>query len=314
MRALRGFTVLLLLAGTATVAAAQDAVHRRMAVTVDDLPQNSRVRDAAHRVDVNARLVRTIVDDHIPAVGFVNASKCYADGQLLPHQRAILQTWVDAGLALGNHTWSHPDYTRVDLATFTADVERGEPLLRELLGDRELRWFRHPYLHRGDTDAKREALEAYLTRRGYREAPVTIDNGEWIYAVAYDSTIILDQPERRRAIGEDYVRYMLEMVRFWEDQSQQLFGRNIDHVLLIHANALNADWLDELIDGLRSMGYGFVTLDEALRDPAYGSPDHYSGPAGISWLHRWALTRDVDRSMFLGEPEVPDWIGRAAGY
>lgn len=77
--------------------AADDAavtVHRRMAVTVDDLPQNSRIHDAAHRVSLNERLLRTLVDEEIPAVGFVNASKCYADGVLLRHQRDILQAWV----------------------------------------------------------------------------------------------------------------------------------------------------------------------------------------------------------------------------
>ena len=39
----------------------------------------------------------------------------------------------------------------------------------------------------------------------------------------------------------------------------------------------------------------------------------YVGPGGITWLHRWALTRGVDRSMFAGEPEVPDWVQEIAG-
>ena len=38
-------------------------------------------------------------------------------------------------------------------------------------------------------------------------------------------------------------------------------------------------------------GYTFVPLEQALADSAYASADTYTGPAGITWLHRWALTR-----------------------
>ncbi len=37
------------------------------------------------------------------------------------------------------------------------------------------------------------------------------------------------------------------------------------------------------------------------------------GSGGIAWLHRWALTRDADRSMFRGEPTTPEWVEEAAG-
>ena len=52
-------------------------------------------------------------------------------------------------------------------------------------------------------------------------------------------------------------------------------------------------------------GYGFVTLDEALVDPAYASEDTYTGRAGMSWLQRWAITRDV---RLTPEPFPDDWV------
>ena len=46
---------------------------------------------------------------------------------------------------------------------------------------------------------------------------------------------------------------------------------------------------------------------------AYQSADAYVGPAGITWLHRWALTRGMPGATFAGEPEVPqDIAARAA--
>ena len=93
---------------------------------------------------------------------------------------------------------------------------------------------------------------------------------------------------------------MVRMVEFYEGQSRGLFDREIPQVLLLHANALNANHLGELVTSFRQRGYQFIDLDTALEDPAYSSDDTYTGPEGITWLHRWAITRDVDRSLFRG--------------
>lgn len=58
----------------------------------------------------------------------------------------------------------------------------------------------------------------------------------------------------------------------------------------------------------RRRGYAFVPLEQALRDPAYASEDTYTGPAGITWLHRWALTQGRRGAIFAGEPTVPEWV------
>jgi len=101
---------------------------------------------------------------------------------------------------------------------------------------------------------------------------------------------------------------MLSMFEFYEDQSQQLFGRNISHVLLVHANELNSVWFGPLADRLSDIGYEFISLENALEDPAFESPDTFTGAGGITWIHRWAITRQVDPKMFRGEPETPKYI------
>jgi hypothetical protein len=55
-----------------------------------------------------------------------------------------------------------------------------------------------------------------------------------------------------------------------------------------------------------------VPLDSAMRDPIYRSRDTYVGQAGITWLHRWAITRGTPGSAFAGEPTVPEWVEAAA--
>ena len=94
---------------------------------------------------------------------------------------------------------------------------------------------------------------------------------------------------------------------FAEMLSLQSFRREIPQVLLIHANQLNANTLDTLLTLLERRGYRFITLDQALADPAYQTRDEYVGPAGISWLRRWqpALGKKMDQ---VAEPAPPNWV------
>ena len=55
------------------------------------------------------------------------------------------------------------------------------------------------------------------------------------------------------------------------------------------------------------MATRFVSLEEALKDPAYELKDEYIGQAGMTWLHRWAITAGK-KGIFAGEPVVPEWI------
>src|SRR5260370_33787021 len=56
---------------------------------------------------------------------------------------------------------------------------------------------------------------------------------------------------------------------------------------------------------LRKRGYHFITLDDALSDPAYGMPDTYTGEEGTGWLEHWAITRGRPP---LGAPVFPPAI------
>ena len=76
-------------------------------------------------------------------------------------------------------------------------------------------------------------------------------------------------------------------------------------VLLIHANLLNAEALPDLLEMFRRRGYRFVSLAEALADPAYERPDTFVGRYGSSWLHRWAR---VDGREVRWEPDAPAWV------
>lgn len=291
--------------------AQSDNDKRYIAVTFDDLPINTKyLEEGKQWIEQTQKLLTTIKNYNIPAIGFVNEVKLYVNDVLDSTRLNALQLWVDADLELGNHTFSHPDYHYTDEQTFFENILKGEKVTSKLLlnKNKKTEYFRHPYLHTGMSIEKKKALEDFLKEHNYTIAPVTIDNGEWIYARAYENAFYKNDTKLMKQIGSDYVNYMIDKTKYFENQSVKLFGREINQILLVHANMINADYFDELVEELIKHNYQFISLKEALTDPAFQSEDTFIGKGGISWLHRWSYTKKVDRSFFAGEPEVPKSI------
>jgi peptidoglycan/xylan/chitin deacetylase (PgdA/CDA1 family) len=297
--------------------------HRQIAVTVDDLPVISVTPiDAAGKRDLTRRLLDSIGAHRIPAIGFVNEYALYglrkeASGAPNPDEVALLQMWLDAGLELGNHTFAHTDLHASPLAVFKEDIVRGEALTRRLLRQKAMqpRYFRHPYLNTGRDLATKREVERFLAERGYRVAPVTVDSEDWLFGAAYSKAAERGDAKQMRRIGAEYIRYAERALEYGERLSVALFGREIRQILLVHANALNADYFDELARMMKKRGYAFVSLDQALRDEAHGSSDTYTGEGGIIWLERWAVTKGGKKAedALAGFPKVPDFVVKAAG-
>jgi peptidoglycan/xylan/chitin deacetylase (PgdA/CDA1 family) len=289
---------------------------REVAVTFDDLPINSKAyKDTTSRKKVCLRLIEAITTNKVPAIGFVNENKLY-HGEILDQGRVeILRNWLDAGLDLGNHTYSHLNLHKTPLEDFKKDVIKGEKITKKLLIERNkrLQYFRHPYLYTGRTLKVKYNLEEFLKNRGYTIAPVSIDNSEWIFASAYEKTFLKSDSLLQQRIAEAYLVYMEKVFQFYEKQSRDLFGYEIKQILLLHSNLLNADYFVKLVQMTKKRGYRFISLEEALKDKAYLSKDTYTGPAGITWVHRYALTQGKEKAFFMGEPPVPAFVKKEAG-
>jgi peptidoglycan/xylan/chitin deacetylase (PgdA/CDA1 family) len=285
------------------------ADDRAVAVTFDDLPATLGVNDVRNLTRMTEKLLASIRQYRIPAVGFVNEGKLFVDGSKteVAARSRLLRMWLDAGLELGNHTYSHGDLNRMPLEKFQADVIRGEAVTRKLMQEkgRKLRYFRHPFLHVGEELGKRRAFESFLQGHGYVVAPVTVDNDEFVYASAYDGAQRRRDAAAAAKIADDYLRYMEQVFAFFEDASRQVTGREIPQVLLLHANNLNADRFASVAEMLVRRGYRFVSLEEALKDEAYRLPDKFVGVPGNSWFNHWSITTGRKP---VPTPAPPEWI------
>ena len=289
--------------------------QRLVAVTIDDLPVVSTRKDLKTRQEITRKLLAHITKAKVPAIGFVNENKLYADGEKRDEAQVdLLRAWLRANLELGNHTFSHVNIANVPLDKYKDEILRGEIITKELLEAKnmKMRYFRHPFLWTGLSLETKSDLGKFLAEHNYTIAPVTIDNSDWIFARAYDNAFDKGDKKLMKEIGAAYITYLDAKTDYWERQSVKLFGREIRQILLLHANFINSDYFDDVAKMYKKRGYKFVTLDEALKDEAYKLPDNFVRRNGISWLHRWAIDKGKG-NVLPDEPKTPDFVLKAAG-
>lgn len=293
----RALTVLVSLFAAASWAAAPS---KQIAITIDDLPAAS-VTDAslADVQAINTALLIALKAHGAKATGFVNEDRLFRWGEV-DARIATLTQWLDAGMELGNHNHGHVGLWQHGVAENQDAVIKGEAVLRRLTSERgaPLRYYRHPYTQTGRTAEDKQAFEAFLVAHGYRVAPFTIDHDDYLFACVYDKTFRAATPGAMATLENEYLAHLKQAVATYESMSQQLFGRQIPQIFLAHANRLNAKTMGRMLATLRELGYRFITLDEALRDEAYRSPDLPSGQYGPSWLTRWAKQRGAKLSVY----------------
>jgi len=301
-----GLAILLCLLVVRFPVHAQTAPQRAIAVTIDDLPAGAaNSMTGAEIVQMTTKLLGTLQEQKVPAIGFVNEQKLYKLGEVDDRIKA-LDLWLDNGFDLGNHTFAHTSLNRVTLQAWEEEVIRGETVTRLLLAQHKmkLRYLRHPYLDAGgDLQTRREA-EAFLSSRGYAVAPVTMDAWDWMYAGVYEDARKRGDSALQQQLVSSYLSYTTTIFDYFEKISKDLFGYEPKQVLLLHANWLEAEHIGELIELLRKRGYQFVTLENALSDGAYSGPDQYVGE-GTGWLDHWAITRGQPLQ---NEPVFPQWV------
>jgi peptidoglycan/xylan/chitin deacetylase (PgdA/CDA1 family) len=287
--------------------AAAGAQSRTVALTFDDLP-GADSRDAGELASTNLAILQALDRHHASTTGFVIGERV----QTLPNGRSLLQSWIDHGQDLGNHTLSHRDLNELTVSDFAQEVSSGEAVFRPLLPAprNQPLYLRFPFNHTGDTAEKRSGVAALLADRGYEVAVCTIENADYIFANAY---------QKARAAGgagaailrTEYVSHTAKIIDYYVDLHRQVFGRETPHVMLLHVNRLNADVLDAVLELFEQRGFRFVALREAQADAAYKTADTWPTKAGPMWAYRWARSLGVKVNGTL-EPEPAAWVAAAA--
>jgi peptidoglycan/xylan/chitin deacetylase (PgdA/CDA1 family) len=148
--------------------------------------------------------------------------------------RALLRPLVESGqIQLGNHTWSHPDLTKVPASRVAQEISRNDAFLKKTYGVDAAPFFRPPYGNHNST------VNGVAGALGYTATTL------WSGSLA-DSTVIT----------EDYILRM----------AQQYFTRQT--IVLGHLNHLPVTHVfGQLRDLIRARSLRTVTLDEVFTVP-----------------------------------------------
>jgi peptidoglycan/xylan/chitin deacetylase (PgdA/CDA1 family) len=252
----------------------------------------------------NRRLLAGLKRHRIPATGFVNEYKIDDLGPA--RQTAILRAWLDAGMDLGNHTFSHDSPNAVGAKAYVEDIAKGEAVTSPA-GRAAARKLVSPARSGNRRHAGRQGADRRLAGRPrLPHRPVTLNATDWRFAEPYDDAVAHHDGPRAARIRAAYLAYTREMIGWYRKGAHALFGRDIAYVLL-HDTRLNADSIDALARLLRQARLKPVSLAQAMRDPAYRTPDAYAAKEGIDWMERFALSmkKDLPWDSF---HDVPKWV------
>jgi len=160
--------------------------------------------------------------------------KCYPE---------ILRKIVKQGSEIGNHTYYHPDLTKLKNKQIKKEVLETEKLIKKIVGDSvKLTYFRPPYL------SINKRVEKVLNSLGYKVIMQTIDSNDWYYARKKDGSKLI-------------VKRVLRLI----DKSNK-----DKEIIVFHDGGGNRkatiQALPIIIKELQKRGYKIVSLKEILKN------------------------------------------------
>jgi peptidoglycan/xylan/chitin deacetylase (PgdA/CDA1 family) len=254
---------------------------QQMAVTFDDLPVHGALPAGMSRLEITQSILMTLKREKLPPVyGFINGERGVDD----PSSLSVLRTWVAAGEPLGNHTWAHLDLNKETAEEFEAEVLRNEPLLQSLMGKEDWHWLRYPFLHEGETLEKRRAVRSWLFAHGYKIAQVSMDFEDYLWNEPYARCVAKHDEASIATLRDSYLAVADQYYGRYRELSRLVYGRDVKYVLLMHVGAFDSRMLPELLKLYSSKGVKFISLPDAMSDPAYQDDPDIGESTGGSFL------------------------------
>jgi peptidoglycan-N-acetylglucosamine deacetylase len=257
---------------------ADNAARKQIAITFDELPAARSFGDI-DREATTYLMLDALRRHRVRATGFVV-------GEQIETSFDLLGQWLNEGHTLGSMTFSGQDYNLVTPAQFISEIDRGAGMLEPMLKGfgQKKRLFRYPFLHYGDTVEKRRASRAYLQNQKYVVCPATVMPEDYLYDLTLTKLGKTPDSTKYQQLLNDYVNHVLDEVERQENLAVEVVQRPVRQILTLRANRLNAVFLDALLTALEEAGYGFVTVEYALKDQVYNTPEAYYDLKGVGYL------------------------------
>ncbi len=274
----------------------------KIAITIDDVPNTRKFQLDNYR----SILLEKLDSLNIPIAIFVNEG-FVAKTDSFHKNLDLLTSWVSKDYTtIGNHTHSHSRYSEVGFDAFKTDIEKGEVLLKELTNKhgKTLKHFRFPYNDLGIDSIQHTLIDRALRKKNYMSTPFTIESSDWMFNYIYEYYLSSSDLEKAKEIGQLYVDKTIDYIHFFDSLSYAKYGRKVNQIYLCHDNYLNADYLTTIIDQLKKESFNFISIDEAIQDPAYDQEYKYYKKWGVSWFYRWMSSQKERVKWMKIEPDI----------
>lgn len=276
--------------------------QNKVAITIDDIPNTEKY----YKDGFKSLLINKLDSLKIPTAIFINEGLIFKTDSVIQNFK-LLNDWIQRSYTeLGNHTYDHPHCSDIDNSVFIQSIDKGEYITRNLAKKygKPLSYFRFPFNDLGKDSIHQKEIAAELRKKGYVITPFTIESSDWMYNYLYTHYLKKGLNEQAKQIAEDYINTTLAYFDFFAKLANKQYNRPINHIYLCHDNAINADYLDVLLQKLKEKDYNFISLTEALKDPVYKQENVYYKKWGVSWIYRWMKDSKERVLLMKQEPDM----------
>jgi len=213
------------------------------------------------------KLVNALKENSIPpTVDFVASESL---------DEPLQEEWLRSGNLIGSLTYAGRSVKKRTVQELISDWGKNEEALAPLWSkfERKQKYLRFPGLKVRIYDQRSRELRAFLKQNGHIEVPATIDSRDDSFSQPYCAALARGDKVCANFIAATFKSLLLDKTIKARAAAGKIAGRDVKQILMIQANQLTCDLLDELLRWYKAMGVRFISLDEALRDPFYASED-----------------------------------------
>ena len=235
------------------------AIHAgEIAITIDDAPRGSK--ELLTGEERTKKLIESLKRAEVPdVIFFIKTSN------INEKSKKRLQSYIEAGFHIANHSHSHYWTNRVSLDTYLEDITKAHDILSKF--DNFSPFYRYPFLDEGRNRETRDKIREHLAKLGYKNGYVTVDNYDWHMDTLLQQALKEGKKVDFKKLKKVYVESLWESIAFYDNIAKQVLGRSPKHVLLLHENDLAALFIADLVAHIRSKGWKIISPQDAYSDP-----------------------------------------------
>lgn len=142
----------------------------------------------------------------------------------------LLRQIVADGHELGNHSYSHPDFTKLSEQQMVEELNRTELIVQRITGHSTKPFFRPPF------GSRNGRVIRIVAEAGYRTVYWTLDSGDWVTGAVPSSVL-------QRVVN----------------------GVQSGSIVVSHMGSqATADVLDDIVKGIQSKGFSIVPISQIV--------------------------------------------------